>query len=641
MAENNRRWFISGKPNENDYMDWWNAYNSMDDSTSLEDANAMTNEWNEGAWNNGKDAAATYRNNGISFSQFAESPAGKFLLSRSRAREGIKESYGLSDKVGELLDKGDISTAMELAKQEEQNNNNTEAVKEEPVPETEAKVEGNTDNKEAVQATSEATTQAEDNKKPVPEKKKAATENKNYLKELGKVIAKGAKKIATGNKEFGKAIAKGAKKIANSDIYKDYVYGNVFGSTKHSRAAKEVKEANAANFLANEYPSLLTSVFSQKSGKNMGERLAGLGELLATIGGAAVNGALAGFHGQTAPAPVVGRQAQMYNNAYMKQNERAQNRFDAVNRAEVEYADKASRVNRTKYLKDGPEEIKDFAITSLGSAPLDYEGFKAANMETFKTFVNRQIAKYNRVRPTKPYQELDIDEQKRLMNIFENMADKEMLPYYNEYRFVHDQYDEGLRKQGLVLSNTGTSLSNTGTELSNVYKSLENQSKNLSNKQQKQEFINSIRDQINNLRKLKYESIKSQSLDYFAVEKALMDVVTGIYTTSTGSSFSGSAGVNIKAINAGVSGNKSAGSQIDSLAKKNIPLAKEAADAFKKLTDGNINEWNKWIDAQIKELEKTLDDVKKASPEDYQSRLGYDGNSRINKDFDYYRQLLG
>lgn len=606
MAENNRKWFISGKPNENDYMDWWNAYNSMDDSASLEDTNAMANEWNEGSWNNGKDAATTYKNNGISFSQFAESPAGKFLLSRPRARDGIKESYGLSDKVGELLDKDDIKTAMELAKQEEQNNN-TEVLKEEkPVPE--AKVESNTDNKESVPET-EA-------------KVESSTEKKNYIAELGK------------------AIANGAKKIANSDIYKDYVYGNVFGSTKRGGIAKEVKEANAANFLANEYPSLLTSVFSRKSGKNMGQRLAGLGELLATLGANAANGALAGFHGQTPPAPVVGRQAQMYNNAYMKQNEREQNRFDAVNRAEVEYADKASRVNRTKYLKDAPQEIKDFAITSLGSAPLDYEGFKNANRKTFELFVNRQILDYNKTRFDRPYQELDKDEQKRLMDIFENLADKEMLPYYNEYRFVHDQYDEGLRKQGLVLSNTGTGLSNTGTELSNVYKSLENQSKAISNEQQKQTFINSIRDQINNLRKLKYETIKSQNLDYFAVEKALMDVVTGIYTTSNGSSFSGNAGVNIKAINAGVSKSKSAGTQIDSLAKKNIPLAKEAADAFKKLTDGNINEWNKWIDAQIKELEKTLDDVKKANPEDYQSRLGYDGNSRINKDFDHYRQIL-
>lgn len=637
MAENNRKWFISGKPNENDYMDWWNAYNSMDDSTSLEDTNAMANEWNEGSWNNGKDAADTFKNSGISFSQFAESPAGKFLLSRPHARDGIKESYGLSDKVGELLDKGDINTAMELAKQEEQNNN----TEEKPVPE--AIVESSsTDNKEPVpetKATPEVTTPETesntDNKEAVTDNKEAATEKKNYIAELGKVISKGGKVIANG----GKAIAKGAKKIANSDIYKDYVYGNVFGSTKRGGIAKEVKEANAANFLANEYPSLLTSVFSRKSGKNMGQRLAGLGELLATLGANAANGALAGFHGRNAPDPVVGRQAQMYNNAYMKQNEREQNRFDAVNRAEVEYADKASRVNRTKYLKDAPQEIKDFAITSLGSAPLDYEGFKNANRKTFELFVNRQILNYNRVRST-PYQELDKDEQKRLMDIFENLADKEMLPYYNEYRFVHDQYDEGLRKQGLVLSNTGTGLSNTGTELSNVYKSLENQSKAISNEQQKQTFINSIRDQINNLRKLKYEAIKSQNLDYFAVEKALMDVVTGIYTTSTGSSFSGNAGVNIKAINAGVSKSKSAGLQIDSLAKRNIPLAKEAADAFKKLTDGNINEWNKWIDAQIKELEKTLDDVKKANPEDYQSRLGYDGNSRINKDFDYYRQIL-
>lgn len=628
MAENNRKWFISGKPNENDYMDWWNAYNSMGDSTSLEDTNAMANEWNEGSWNNGKDAANTYRNNGISFSQFAESPAGKFLLSRPRARDGIKESYGLSDKVGELLDKGDINTAMELAKQEEQNNNTEVLKEEERVPEAEAKVEGNTE------AVSEA--EAESN----TDNKKAAKEKKNYIAELGKVIAKGAELGKAKGAELGKAIAKGAKKITDSDIYNDYVYGNVFGSTKRGGIAKEVKEANAANFLANEYPSLLTSVFSRKSGKNMGERLAGLGELLATIGSAAANGALAGFHGQTAPAPVVGRQAQMYNNAYMKQNEREQNRFDAVNRAEVEYADKASRVNRTKYLKDAPQEIKDFAITSLGSAPLDYEGFKTANKKTFELFVNRQIAKYNTVRSDRPYQELDKDEQKRLMDHFENLADKEMLPYYNEYRFVHDQYDEGLKKQGLVLSNTGTGLSNTGTELSNVYKSLENQSKAISNEQQKQTFINNIRDQINNLRKLKYETIKSQSLDYFAVEKALMDVVTGIYTTSTDSSFSGNAGINIKAINAGVSKNKSAGSQIDSLAKKNIPLAKEAADAFKKLTDGNINEWNKWIDAQIKELEKTLNDVKKARPEDYQSRLGYDGNSRINKDFNHYRQIL-
>lgn len=449
--------------------------------------------------------------------------------------------------------------------------------------------------------------------------------------------------------KFGKALANAPKKIAESDVYKDYVYGNSIGSVRNKEtgdSAKRLKEANAANFLANEYPSLLTSVFSRKSGKNMGQRLAGLGELLATIGGAAANGALAGFHGQTAPAPVTGRQAQMYNNAYMKQNERAQKTFDAANDAEIEYADKYARINKTQYLRNAPQEVKDFAAVALGSQLMEFDSFLEANRKAQIGIAVKQQLEYDKAH-TIPFEKLDEKEKSTLQKQWNAEANKKMREYYNDYVNAHSQYEAGLKKQGLVLSNTGTELSNTGAGLSNVYKDLENQAKKITNVEQKQTFISSIRDQINNLRKLKYENIKSQNLDYFAVEKALMDVVTGIYTTSTGSSVGGSAGVNFKAVNASVSGNKSAGAQIDSLANKNIPLAKEAADNFKKLTEGNINEWNKWIDAQIQELEKTLKDVNKESPEvgmapsDYQSRLGYDGKSSINKDFDYYRQLLG
>lgn len=631
MAENNRKWFISGKPNENDYMDWWNAYNSMNDSTSLEDANAMTNEWNEGSWNNGKDAAATYRNNGISFSQFAESPAGKFLLSRLRAIQGIKESYGLSDKVGELLDKGDIKAATELAKQEEQNK---EVLKEEPVP--------------------EASTQTEE--KPAPEvepkvesNKEAATENKNYLKELGKVIAKGAKKIATGNKELGKAIAKGAKKIANSDIYKDYVYGNSIGSVnnkEYGNTAKRFKEANAANFLANEYPSLLTSVFSRKSGKNMGQRLAGLGELLATLGANAANGALAGFHGRNAPEPVVGRQAQMYNRAYNEQIERDQKIFNANLDAKVEYTDKLARVNRTPNLRDAPTELKSFVADILGAPKMDFDSFLKANERSLNLIVKEMRDDYNSYNRSMPFEKLG-EKGEVLLEQWHDFATKKMKEYYNGYLSAHSQYEAGLKKQGIILANTGTELTNKGAELSNAYKELENYTKTLSNEQQKQDFIKSIEDRINGLRSLKYNNIKDRFNTENELKAGLIRAIKDIYIKTSNGGIGGNASVGIKGVaTVGGEANKNVGYTLDSLANMNIEKATEFANRFTNITGPQIKEWDNWIDTQIEYLERIIKEMRSQrvgqvkTSDDILTRLGFDGKSPVNKDFDHYRQIL-
>lgn len=646
MAENNRKWFISGKPNENDYMDWWNAYNNMDDSTSLEDANTMTNEWNEGSWNNGKDAATTYRNNGISFSQFAESPAGKFLLSRPRAREGIKESYGLSDKVGELLDKGDINTAMELAKQEEQNNN-TEVLKEEkPVPG--AKVEGNTDNKEAVpetEATPEATTQAESNK----DNKKAAKEKKNYIAELGKVIAKGAELGKAKGAELGKAIAKGAKKIANSDIYKDYVYGNSIGSVnnkEYGKMAKKDKESNAVNFLANEYPSLLTSVFSRKSGKNMGQRLAGLGELLATLGANAANGALAGFHGRNAPDPVVGRQAQMYNRAYNEQIERDQKVLNANLDAKVEYTDKLSRVNRTPSLKDAPSGVKSFVADILGAPKMDFDSFLEANERSLNLMVKEMRDDYNSYHKIMPFEKLG-EKKEVLLEQWYDFATKKMKEYYNGYLNAHSQYEAGLKKQGIILANTSTELANTGTELSNAYKELENYTKTLSNEQQKQDFIKSIEDRINGLRSLKYNNIKDKFNTENELKAGLINAIKGIYTKTSGGGIGGNASVGIKGVaTVGGEASKNVGYTLDSLANMNIEKATEFANRFTNITGPQIKEWDNWIDTQIKYLEGIIRGLRNQrvsqvkTSDDILTGLGFDGKTPVNKDFDHYRQIL-
>ena len=624
MAENNRKWFISGKPNENDYMDWWNAYNSMNDSTSLEDANAMTNEWNEGSWNNGKDAATTYRNNGISFSQFAESPAGKFLLSRPRARDGIKESYGLSDKVGELLDKGDITTAMELAKQEEQNNN-AEVLKENPVPEV--KTEPKAENTPEVEAEAETEPKVESN----TGNKKAATENKNYLKELGK------------------AIAKGAKKIANSGIYKDYVYGNEIGSVNNKEygdMAKRFKEANAVNFLANEYPSLLTSVFSRKSGKNMGQRLAGLGELLATLGANAAKGALAGFHGQAAPEPVVGRQAQMYNRAYNEQIERDQSVFNAANPAKVEAADKLARINGAPNLKDAPYEVKRFAADILGAPKIDFDSFLEANERSLNSIVKNMQRDYDRYHRDMPFEKLG-EKKEVLLEQWYDFATKKMKEYYNDYVVAHSQYEAGLRKQGLILTNTGTELTNTGTELSNAYKELENYTKTLSNEQQKQDFIKSIEDRINGLRSLKYNNIKDRFNTENELKAGLIKAIKDIYIKTSNGGIGGNASVGIKGVAAvGGEANKNVGYTLDSLANMNIEKATEFANRFTNITGPQIKEWDNWIDTQIEYLEGIIKDLRSSrvsqakTSDDILTGLGFDGKSPVNKDFDHYRQIL-
>ena len=622
MAENNRKWFISGKPNENDYMDWWNAYNSMNDSTSLEDANAMTNEWNEGSWNNGKDAATTYRNNGISFSQFAESPAGKFLLSRPRARDGIKESYGLSDKVGELLDKGDISTAMELAKQEEQNK---EVLKEEnPVPKAEA-----TPEEEKAEVETAPKVETETASEP---KVESNTENKNYLKELGKVIAKGA------------------KKIANSGIYKDYVYGNNIGSVnnkEYGNVARQLKENNAANFLANEYPSLLTSVFSRKSGKNMGQRLAGLGELLATLGANAANGALAGFHGRNAPEPVVGRQAQMYNRAYNEQIERDQNVFNAANPARVEYADKFARITRAPSLKSAPPEVKRFAAEILGAPKIDFDSFMESNKKSQALLVQKMQNDYDKANKDTPFETLGEEEKSALLKQWNDEANKKMKEYYNDYLNAHSQYETGLRKQGLILSNTGSELTNTGTELSNAYKELENYAKTLSNEQQKQEFIKSLEDRINGLRSIKYNNIKDRFNTTNELRTGVLEAVKNIYTKTFGGGIGGNASVGVKGIaNVGGEANKNVTETLDYLANKNLEKADELARRFDTITGPQIKEWDNWIDTQIEYLERIIKDLRSSrvsqvkTSDDILTGLGFDGKSPVNKDFDHYRQIL-
>ena len=630
MAENNRKWFISGKPNENDYMDWWNAYNSMNDSTSLEDANAMTNEWNEGSWNNGKDAATTYRNNGISFSQFAESPAGKFLLSRPRARDGIKESYGLSDKVGELLDKGDITTAMELAKQEEQNK---EVLKEDQtsVPEvkTEPKAE-NTPEEEKAEVETKTAPKVETKTAPEP-KVESNTENKNYLKELGKVIAKGA------------------KKIANSGIYKDYVYGNEIGSVnnkEHGDMAKRFKEANAVNFLANEYPSLLTSVFSRKSGKNMGQRLAGLGELLATLGANAAKGALAGFHGQAVPEPVVGRQAQMYNRAYNEQIERDQSVFNAANPAKVEAADKLARINRTHSLGNAPYEVKRFAADILGAPKIDFDSFLEANERSLNLIVKNMQRDYDTYHRGMPFEKLG-EKKEALLEQWYDFATKKMKEYYNDYVIAHSQYEAGLRKQGLILSNTGTELTNIGTELSNAYKELENYTKTLSNEQQKQDFIKSIEDRINGLRSLKYNNIKDRFNTENELKAGLIKAIKDIYIKTSNGGIGGNASVGIKGVaTVGGEANKNVGYTLDSLANMNIEKATEFANRFTNITGPQIKEWDNWIDTQIEYLERIIKDLRSSrvsqakTSDDILTGLGFDGKSPVNKDFDHYRQIL-
>ena len=634
MAENNRKWFISGKPNENDYMDWWNAYNSMDDSTSLEDTNAMTNEWNEGSWNNGKDAATTYRNNGISFSQFAESPAGKFLLSRPRARDGIKESYGLSDKVGELLDKGDINTAMELAKQEEQNKKEEPKAAEVPTPEATPEVETAPEAKTAPKV--------EDNKE-------AATEKKNYIAELGKVIAKGAELGIAKSAELGKAIAKGAKKIANSGMYKDYVYGNNIGSVNnkdYGDKAKGLKESNAANFLANEYPSLLTSVFSRKSGKNMGQRLAGLGELLATLGANAAKGALAGFHGQAVPEPVVGRQAQMYNRAYNEQIERDQKVLNANLDAKVEYTDKLARVNKTPSLRDAPPEVKSFVADILGAPKMDFDSFLEANERSINLIVKNMRDDYNSQHRDRPFEKLG-EKGEVLLEQWEDFANEKMKEYYNGYLNAHSQYEAGLKKQGIILSNTGTELTNTGTELSNAYKELENYTKTLSNEQQKQEFIKSIEDRINGLRSLKYNNIKDKFNTTNELRAGVLEAIKNIYTKTFGGGVDGNASVGIKGVaTVGGGASRNVTETLDSLANQNIEKAEEFVRRFDNITGPQIKEWDNWIDTQIRYLEGIIRELRSQrvsqvkTSDDILTGLGFDGKSPINKNFDYYRQML-
>lgn len=295
---------------------------------------------------------------------------------------------------------------------------------------------------------------------------------------------------------------------------------------------------------------------------------------------------------------------------------------DSKNTAKEEAADKRSRIDQTRYLSKAPEPLKEMVGQFLGSKLLSREAFE----DKLGAKGRQELLEAAKAEdPTRDN---------------ESYVNSLMDYYYNDYVSAHDQYEPGLTKQGAVIANTGA-------DLGNVYKALENRAKTISNDVDLQNYVNGIRGQINELRKLKYDNIKSSKLDYFAVEQALMNVVSGIYTTSNGQNVGGNAGVNVPGVgSAGISAGANRNQSLDKLAAQNVPLAKEAADQFKNLTNGNVTEWNKWIDTQIKALEKTVEDIKKINPNvakanTLQSRFGFDGTSPINQDYSYYSSLWG
>ena len=295
---------------------------------------------------------------------------------------------------------------------------------------------------------------------------------------------------------------------------------------------------------------------------------------------------------------------------------------DSKNIPEQEAAEKRKRIDKTRYLSKAPEPLKKMVETVLGSKTVSREQFEEVLGKTGKKLMMEAAVAEDPNRDNEAY------------------VNELMDSYYNDYVSIHDQYGEGLSKQSTVLANEGAGLGN-------VYRDLENRAKTISNDVDLQNYVNGIRGQINELRKVKYDNIKSSKLDYFAVEQALMNVVSGIYTTSNGQNVGGNAGVNVPGVgSASISAGANRNQSLDKLAAQNVPLAKEAADQFKNLTSGNVTEWNKWIDTQIKALEKTVEDIKKINPNvakanTLQSRFGFDGTSPINQDYSYYSSLWG
>ena len=387
--------------------------------------------------------------------------------------------------------------------------------------------------------------------------KSAVQSDPDVSEELANVIEKTPEEL--------KAEEKAKRKAENKEKWNKFVKGD---------------EEKYQEFLSKTNPNLVKAVFGN-SGITLGDRLAGLGEILATLAADTANGIYAGVN-KSSFSPVQGKMSKIYQTAAEKEAARKQERLDAANKSKIDTDEIMSYINNTSTLSKLPEEkLKKLASLTVGKELTKAEFIK----------------------------QLDIaGEDSDLIN-----------NAYDDYKYVHKMWQTGTERYKGNLENVSTELDITSKQLANI-------AYQINTEQQLQDYINGL---LRAKEEMKADLLKIKDAskeEYFKYIEKFLGYMSGTETMSTsaaegntsGWDFNANAKVGYGPIGATVGGgangtktaNSSLGTNVDILKKYNIPVAEAEAANWVQDREQYVNGLRTALNEQIAEIDKAIAEAK-------------------------------
>lgn len=399
---------------------------------------------------------------------------------------------------------------------------------------------------------------ADPNQKAVKETVETDPEISN---ELANVIEKTPEQLLEEEKEAKKA----AKKAKNKEAWGKFLKGD----------AEKYQE-----FLSKTNPNLVKAVFGN-SGITLADRLAGLGEILATLTANTANGIYAGVN-KTGFSPVQGKMSKIYNNAAESEMARRQARLEATNKSKIDADEIMSYIRNTTSLSKLPEEkLQKLASLSVG---------KELSKEEF-------------------IKQLDLGgENSDVINTA-----------YDDYKYVHKMWQTGTERYKGNLENVSAELDITSKQLSNI-------AFQLNTEQQLQDYINGLERAKADIKADILKIKDATQEEYFKYIEKFLGYLSGTETMASqaaegktsGWDFNANAKVGYGPIGAQIGGgangettaNTSLASNVDVLKKYNIPVAEAGAANWVKDRQQYVNGLTAALNEQLKELQTAIDEAK-------------------------------
>lgn len=358
---------------------------------------------------------------------------------------------------------------------------------------------------------------------------------------------------------------KAAKKAKNKEAWGKFLKGD----------AEKYQE-----FLSKTNPNLVKAVFGN-SGITLADRLAGLGEILATLTANTANGIYAGVN-KTGFSPVQGKMGKIYNNAAESEMARRQARLEATNKSKIDADEIMSYIRNTTSLSKLPEEkLQKLASLSVG---------KELSKEEF-------------------IKQLDLGgENSDVINTA-----------YDDYKYVHKMWQTGTERYKGNLENVSAELDITSKQLSNI-------AFQLNTEQQLQDYINGLERAKADIKADILKIKDATQEEYFKYIEKFLGYLSGTETMASqaaegktsGWDFNANAKVGYGPIGAQIGGgansettaNTSLTSNVDVLKKYNIPVAEAGATNWVKDRQQYVNGLTAALNEQLKELQTAIDEAK-------------------------------